>query len=259
MNVFRVKRKGKKDNYNIRIWYISFWMIMTTLAWFAFSKTLDIKWDLHVNAWNVKFYEKVGNGPNDYNLLTDNELEISLEELYPQMPQATWEIKIENIGEVDANVEYTLSDVILLGQSYEVVEKWRDATTEYYIVLGNITTEDEKLRRDLFGMDSKSKYNFNEEQINDFPVPLNIILKYSPVVKQQSSDTLQLLLSWDSTLGDQTDTNWGYKIAKYVEKFKADHPGSLVDSYLNMKLSFDVYQRIDLEKNYVNETTELTP
>ena len=54
MNILRIKRKSK---VNIKRYILLiFSLIMTTFAWFTFSKILNSGMLIHIDSWNLDFY-----------------------------------------------------------------------------------------------------------------------------------------------------------------------------------------------------------
>ena len=60
MNILRIRRKKRKSNKKLdlsnRLLLIIFLLMMTTLAWFTYTRVLDAYINLHINSWNVEFY-----------------------------------------------------------------------------------------------------------------------------------------------------------------------------------------------------------
>ena len=56
MNILRLNRKSKsKIKFNKFIMLI-FSLIMTTFAWFTYSRILDTTLDIHLASWDMEYY-----------------------------------------------------------------------------------------------------------------------------------------------------------------------------------------------------------
>ena len=56
MNILRWKRKSKKKiKFKTLILFI-FSLIMTTFAWFAYSKVIEPTLNIHVASWDIEYY-----------------------------------------------------------------------------------------------------------------------------------------------------------------------------------------------------------
>lgn len=77
MNLLRWKRKRLKKINIKKFLIISFYFIMTSFAWFSFSKRLDNEINLDMVSWNVIFSK-------DNNVITNTEnIDLSFTNLYP--------------------------------------------------------------------------------------------------------------------------------------------------------------------------------
>ena len=76
-NILRKYRKSNVKNRFRKYVIFIFTLIMTTFAWFAYSKILNTHLDIHVAAWDMEYY--IGNEKKE------NPIGIEFTTLYPQM------------------------------------------------------------------------------------------------------------------------------------------------------------------------------
>ena len=92
MNLLRWKRKRLKKINIKKFLIISFYFIMTSFAWFSFSKRLDNEINLDMVSWNVIFSK-------DNNVITNTEnIDLSFTNLYPSTSDSLT-IDIQNNGQ----------------------------------------------------------------------------------------------------------------------------------------------------------------
>ena len=96
MNILRKHRKSKKKNKLKKYILFIFSLIMTTFAWFTYSKVLNTHLDMHVAAWDMEYY--IGDEKKE------NPIGVDIEVLYPQMPEQVIKIDIKTIYFFASNV-----------------------------------------------------------------------------------------------------------------------------------------------------------
>ena len=79
MNILRWRRKSKKKIRLKTLILVIFSLIMTTFAWFAYSKVLDTTLNLHVASWDMKY--SIGGTS------VENPIGIDISTLYPTMEE----------------------------------------------------------------------------------------------------------------------------------------------------------------------------
>ena len=55
MNIFRWKRKSKKKIKFKKVILFIFSLIMTTFAWFAYSRVINTSLNIHMAAWDMEY------------------------------------------------------------------------------------------------------------------------------------------------------------------------------------------------------------
>ena len=113
MNILRKHRKSKKKIKLKKYILFIFSLIMTTFAWFAYSKVLNTYINIHVAAWDMEYY--IGDTKKE------NPIGVDFATLYPQMPEQTVTIDIKNNGEALVDLEYNIQAITIAGVTYELV------------------------------------------------------------------------------------------------------------------------------------------
>ena len=218
MNVLRKKRK---KNIKVRIKTIIlliFSLIMTTFAWITYSKILNSEIQIDINSWDLSFYvDKNNNDIADEDEEQEKPIDVNLTDLYPGMEEKIVKVFIRNNGETPTDILYTSSEINILGNEY-TVEEVAPIDTEYYIlkhepVIGN-------------GITSVDFINEPER------FPFKISIEHTQEILSGGEGYLIIKVTWPLYTGtdeeienekDLLDTDWGYKVAKYLEDNK-DNP-----------------------------------
>ena len=217
MNILRKHRKSKKKNKLKKYILFIFSLIMTTFAWFAYSKVLNTHLNIHVAAWDMEYY--IGDEKKE------NPIGIDFSALYPQMPEQVIKIDIKNNGEALVDIDYHISAISIAGVSYELGNE--EDTSENYIQIANPTLETDAETGVLV---ARGKI------INDTKrFPFTVELEHSLQVVAKDTGYLTVKVNWIGD-NDELDSEWGYKIGKYF----ADNPTAT--SAMNITLSIDSYQ-----------------
>lgn len=218
-NLLRKHRKSNKKNKYKKYLLIIFTLIMTTFAWFAYSKILNTHLKIHVAAWDMEYFidgEK-----------KENPIAIQFPTLYPQMPEQTLTVDIQNNGEALVDLDYHIQAISIAGISYELVHEGEQNTTENYINISTPTLE----------TDPETGATVARGKIIDdttrFPFTLSV--EHALQVGPSDKGYLKVTAKW---LGDndQLDSNWGYIVGKYF----MDNPNAT--SAMDVELSIDSYQ-----------------
>ena len=219
MNILRKHRKSKKKNKLKKYILFIFSLIMTTFAWFAYSKVLNTHLNIHVAAWDMEYY--IGEEKKE------NPIGIDFSALYPQMPEQVIKIDIKNNGEALVDIDYHISAISIAGVSYELVSEGEQNTTENYINIANPTLETDAETGVLV---ARGKI------INDTTrFPFTVELEHSLQVVAKDTGYLTVKVNWIGD-NDDLDSEWGYKVGKYF----TDNPTAT--SAMNITLSIDSYQ-----------------
>lgn len=274
MNILRWNRKSKNKIKPKTLLLLIFSLIMTTFAWFAYSKVIQPTLNIHMASWDMEYY--IGD------VKKTNPIAIEIPTLYPTMPEQTVTIDIFNNGETLVDIEYQVKSVTIAGTSYEIVPEGGTNTTANYIalaqpVLETITTtitetpEEEVTEEnaDAAEADTEEESTTTEitEQIykgvitNDITkFPFTVEIEHSAQVEAVTEDEygtkipgqgyLKVTVNW---IGDNNilDSEWGYKVGEYL----ANNPTAT--SAMSIVLSVDSYQ-VDPDAEEIEETLPST-
>ena len=219
MNILRKHRKSNKKNKLKKYILFIFSLIMTTFAWFTFSKVLNTHLNIHVAAWDMEYY--IGNEKKE------NPIGVNIDTLYPQMPDQTIKVDIKNNGEALVDIDYRIEAISIAGVSYELVSDGEQNTTENYINIANPTLETDAETGVLV---ARGKI------INDTTrFPFTLELEHSLQVVAKDTGYLTVKITWIGD-NDDLDSEWGYKVGKYF----TDNPTAT--SAMSITLSIDSYQ-----------------
>ena len=217
-NILRQHRKSKGKKKAKKYILFIFTLIMTTFAWFAYSKVLNSQLNMHVAAWDMEYF--IGEEKKE------NPIGIEFPTLYPHMPEQTVTVDILNNGEALVDLSYNIQAISIAGVSYELVPEGKQPTTGNYIEIEEPVLEE----KDTGEVISKGKI------INDaakFPFTLEI--EHSAQVAAKNKAYLKVTANWASD-NDELDSKWGYTVGKYF----MDNPK--VTSAMSVTLSIDSYQ-----------------
>ena len=224
MNILRIKRKSKVNSKKILL--VIFSLIMTTFAWFTYSKILNSGMLIHIDSWNLDFYiDENGNGQLDPGEEKENPIGINISDLYPGMPEQTTHVIIKNTGETDSQMAFALSQIMVLGEVYDILLlPPTDETKENYIIrplTEHINPDAPDTEPDIY----RTKIIDDSERF-----PFKIIIEHTNLVKQGEEGFLDIKVSWPAYATyeasdteeikaqkdkekDDLDSKWGYKAA----------------------------------------------
>ena len=218
-NILRKHRKSNEKNKFRKFLIVIFTLIMTTFAWFAYTKILNPSLNIHVAAWDMEYYI---NGEKK-----ENPIGIEFPTLYPQMEDQVVKVDILNNGEALVDLSYQIQAISIVGVSYELVPEGEQPTTENYIMIAEPTLESDPETGELL---SKGIIINDPEK---FPFTLEI--EHSLQVAAQDDAYLEVTAKWPGD-NDELDTEWGYTVGKYF----MDNPDAT--SAMDITLSIDSYQ-----------------
>ena len=221
-NILRKHRKSNEKNQFRKFLIVIFTLIMTTFAWFAYTKILNPSLNIHVAAWDMEYYI---NGEKK-----ENPIGIEFPTLYPQMEDQVVKVDILNNGEALVDLSYQIQAISIVGVSYELVPEGEQPTTENYIMIAEPTLESDPETGELL---SKGIIINDPEK---FPFTLEI--EHSLQVAAQDDAYLEVTAKWPGD-NDELDTEWGYTVGKYF----MDNPDAT--SAMAITLSIDSYQAND--------------
>ena len=135
-NILRQHRKSKGKKKVKKYILFIFTLIMTTFAWFAYSKVLNSQLNMHVAAWDMEYF--IGEEKKE------NPIGIDFPTLYPHMPEQTVTVDILNNGEALVDLSYSIQAISIAGVSYELVPEGKQPTTENYINIEKSVVEEKE-------------------------------------------------------------------------------------------------------------------
>ena len=153
--------------------------ISITLAWFAYSGSAGVGTEVDVRAWLVEF--KKGDD------VVTNNIVISLDDIYPGMDTVTETVQINNMGDSDAQISYSIDSARILDEEF-------------------------------IGEDSLM---LEDKLSHDYPFHLNINLKKNFVLAKGDTSDVEVSVSWPLDSGnDERDSNWGNAAFNFQENEK---------------------------------------
>lgn len=219
MNILRLHRKSKNKKKTNKYILFIFSLIMTTFAWFAYSKVLNTCLDIHVAAWDMEYYiqgEK-----------KENPIGVDFATLYPQMPEQTITVDIKNNGEAIVELDYHIESITIIGVTYEIVTEQQTPTTSNFIRVGTPIPQENP---------QTGEYIATGKIINDTEkFPFTLELEHSLQVLPKEQGYLTIKANWIGN-NDELDSEWGYKVGKYF----MDNPDAT--SAMSLSISIDSYQ-----------------
>ena len=169
----------------------------TSYAWFVYISKVSAGLSAHVEAWQVTFAvddEEIHN------------LTIDVGRIYPGMDDFTQEIRIVNNGEIDGEISFEVTKMIVLGTTYEAS--------------GSVTTAD-----------------LTSMLQNDFPFSIDIQVsgENNNVIPAGATRSVNVSLVWPFEGDDDVDTKWGEDAYEYYKTHGADSISVHID--LNLKVN----------------------
>lgn len=219
MNILRARRKSKNKYGFKKLILLIFSLIMTTFAWFAYSKVLEPNLNIHIAAWNMEYYIN--------EVKHDNPISIEIPMIYPAMPEEVITIDIKNNGEAQVELDYHVESITIAGVEYELVTDGNSNNTENFIKIATpVVTADPET-----GVALAKGAIINE--LEKFPFTLAV--EHSLRVEPDDKGYLTVTANW---IGDnnELDTEWGYIVGQYF----TDNPDAT--SAMSLTLSIDSYQ-----------------
>lgn len=229
MNILRKRRKSRSKKKLNKFMIVIFSLIMTTFAWFAYTKILDTTLKMHISSWDIEYYIA--------GQKKSNPIGIEVSTLYPTMPEQTVTIDIKNNGETMVDIEYEVKAVTIAGITFELVEEGKTNTTDNYIVLApSVLTTDETTGEKIYK-------NAITNDISKFPFTVEV--EHSSQVAAASIDAsgqktpgtgyLKVTVNWKGD-NDVLDSKWGYLAGEYL----VNNPTAT--SAMSIVLSVETYQ-----------------
>lgn len=166
-----------------------------TYAWFLFSTKVETGINAKVRAWNILFETK------DQQVV--EHLQFDIDEVYPGMTTYTDYATVNNKGDGEASLQFSLESMTILG--------------DRYVADGTTYTSD-----DLLDMLS-----------NDYPFKVSLTLTNDTIAPGEE-ESFRIEVSWAFESGDDAlDTEWGIKAYDY-NKSHPDSPSIQLDVLLEV-------------------------
>lgn len=172
------------------LFFIAVSFISITLAWFAYSGLASVETEIGVKAWYIEFQK----GAEE----VSNNIVISLSEIYPGMETVNEEVNIKNLGDSDAQLNYSIVSARILD-------------TEYVPNGGTITSD-----------------SLEDALSHDYPFHVNINLSKHYALSNVGESVFDVSISWplDSDT-NALDSEWGTNAYKFQqseeEKYNLDN------------------------------------
>ena len=201
------------------VFFIALSFISITFAWFAYSGLAKVSTDIGVSAWYIQFKQ----GETD----VSDDIVISLDDVYPGMERKSEKVSIENLGDLDADINYDISSVRILDDEISLNE------------LEQLEVED--------------------KLAHDYPFHINIKLDSSYAKAKDGTSEFEVSVSWPLDSGDnQKDSDWGKKVFDFMEaeeqKANADasyQKRSPIKLIINLKASQYLETNDVIDKKYI--------
>lgn len=166
--------------------------ISVTLAWFAYSGISNVQTEIGVKAWYIEL-EKDGE-------TVSNDVVITLDDIYPGMPTVNEIVKVKNLGDSDAQVNYSIETARILGDA-----------ADNYIASETITSD------------------YIEDRVSHaYPFHINVSLSKNYILATTGEAYFEVSISWPLDSGDdEFDTLWGtaaYEFQQNEALLKSNDP-----------------------------------
>jgi len=195
--------------------------ISVTLAWFAYSGLVDVKTEVNVKAWYIEL-EKDGE-------TVSNDIVISLSDIYPGMDIVNETVTINNLGDSDAGVNYSIVSARVLGEAEDNYIVDNEATTSEYV-------------EDVLS--------------HNYPFHININLSKNYVLAKGEESSFEVSVSWPlDSESDQVDSSWGTKAYLFQQ---SEEELKLQDEGYQIRPSIQVVLTVTAEQ-YVSADTSSDP
>ena len=163
--------------------------ISITMAWFAYSGLSKVATEVNVKAWNIEM--KKGEDK------VSNTVAISFSDLYPGMETKSEIIKISNLGDSDAIINYDIVTARILGDNSDNYSPSKTITSEY----------------------------IEDALSHSYPFKINISVNKKHIIAGSKEDALfEVSVSWplDSD-NDALDSLWGNKAYEFQNSEISKH------------------------------------
>ena len=104
--IIKIMKKVKIKNILLLIVLLAF----NAYAWFLFTTRATMDLSAHVSSWNVEFVPQGGVASSNITVTVDN--------IYPGMPNYERTVRVNNRGEIAADLSYEVSRLKVLNDNY---------------------------------------------------------------------------------------------------------------------------------------------
>lgn len=151
-------------------------LVFNAYAWFIYATRASLDLTTHIAAWEINFDA----GEHE----TTTGVVIEIDRIYPGMEDYVKEINVYNRGELLANLDYKVTAINILGDTYEVGE--------------NYTSED------------------LENILNSYPFKITVETTSDQIAAETGEGKFIIRVSWPFESGDdEADTYWGNRSAEF--------------------------------------------
>ena len=158
-------------------------LLANTYAWFVYNRVVSTNLEAHVKSWRVSIDGAV-----------EDSLTFEIDDLYPGMPEYSDQVTLTNEGEIDANIEFSIHKITIMGDTYEL------------------------------GVDGETLESLNQ-RLEGYPFTITLESSSQHLTAGGGETTIRLYVNWDFGDGDPDkdalDTYWGEK----SYEFTSDNPG----------------------------------
>lgn len=184
--IIKIMKKIKIRNILVLIVLLAF----NAYAWFIYTTKVNMDLSAHVSSWDVEFVSKEGG--------ITSEVTVSVERVYPGMETFERTIQVNNRGDMEATLSYTVMSAKIMDEYYEIGQTLPEETEE------------------LTSDDIESILN------NNYPFTITIEKDESSLSAENGVGYFKISVAWDYESGDDAlDTEWGQKAYNYY----SENPG----------------------------------
>lgn len=248
MNLLRLKRKNKKKIGIKRFLLVICSMIMSSFAWFAFSKVLNTTFSGHMVSWDIIFKKDGG-------VITNTEsIDFSFSNLYPGVTDKIT-VDVENNGESTAELVYVIKSITFLGKTYSIKNPG-SAKDNNSIVLETAYSSGSNVTQTILNTNTKinNEYllenateNIIEEE-NYIRTPFTIRANKTEKLEKGDKGKFEISIEWPATDAqltnkDDIDSAWGYSFSKYLQYCNENNID--LQSAISINMEIDAVQYVE--------------
>ena len=250
------KKIKKLKSTTLKLALIMLNFVFATFAWFTYTMIVNPAVDVEVSAWKIDF--------KDDTATLGNSMSFEIGKFYPGMDDENFskQLNIINLGDRPASIEYEITNLKILGQTYQIKETAEPSDSEYtvYKSIENIYKVDAEGNQVTDNLGNPILDNYRVKLLNNSnKYPFEILLTYSakienphPDYPEQNKGSFEIDFVWPYEITElpedlaenkteeekqqmledlnlvkmQLDTKWGYDIANFYKEHQDDNaPG----------------------------------